>query len=99
MMNPSQKPIGLAACAARAPEHKKTMVATHRANGLSALRFAAHHGVNYQKLVPKSGRIAWARRDGTSCPYPSQFRFTVQTPDGDLVGFLRQSTSPAVFHR
>lgn len=33
------------------PEQKQTMVDAYRASGLSAPRFAAHHGVNYQTLV------------------------------------------------
>ncbi len=32
-------------------EQKKTMVEAYRASGLSAPRFAAHHGLNYQTLV------------------------------------------------
>jgi hypothetical protein len=32
------------------PEQKQTMVAVYRASGLSAPRFAAHHGVNVQTL-------------------------------------------------
>ena len=33
------------------PEQKKTMIDANRASGLSAPRFAARHGVNYQTLV------------------------------------------------
>lgn len=33
------------------PEQKMTMVDAYRCSGLSAPRFAAHHGVNYQTLV------------------------------------------------
>lgn len=33
------------------PEQKKTMVDAYRASGLSAPRFAAHHGVSYQTLI------------------------------------------------
>ena len=33
------------------PEQKQMMVDAYRASGLSAPRFAAHHGVNYQTLV------------------------------------------------
>ena len=39
------------------PEQKKTMVDAYRASGLSAPRFAAHHGVNYQTLV------SWIKKD------------------------------------
>jgi transposase-like protein len=35
------------------PEQKKTMVDAYRTSGLSAPRFAAHHGVNYQTLVSR----------------------------------------------
>jgi transposase-like protein len=41
-------------------EQKKTMVDAYRASGLSAPRFAALHGVNYQTLVSwiKKGKTA-----------------------------------------
>jgi len=42
------------------PEQKQTMVAAYRASGLSAPRFAAHHGVNYQTLV------SWIKKDKQS---------------------------------
>jgi transposase-like protein len=42
------------------PEQKKTMVDAYRASGLSAPRFAAHHGVNYQTLV------SWIKKDKQS---------------------------------
>ena len=42
------------------PEQKKTMLAAYRASGLSAPRFAAHHGVNYQTLV------SWIKKDKQS---------------------------------
>jgi len=42
------------------PEQKKTMVDAYRASGLSAPRFAAHHGVKYQTLV------SWIRKDKQS---------------------------------
>ena len=42
------------------PEQKKTMVDAYRASGLSAPRFAAHHGVKYQTLV------SWIRKDKES---------------------------------
>ena len=41
-------------------EQKKTMVDAFRASGLSAPRFAAHHGVNYQTLV------SWIKKDKQS---------------------------------
>jgi transposase-like protein len=41
-------------------EQKKTMVDAYRASGLSAPRFAAHHGVNYQTLV------SWIKKDKQS---------------------------------
>lgn len=41
------------------PEQKKTMVGAYLASGLSAPRFAALHGVNYQTLVSwiKKGKM------------------------------------------
>lgn len=42
------------------PEQKKTMVDAYRASGLSAPRFAAHHGVSYQTL------IYWIKKDKQS---------------------------------
>lgn len=39
------------------PEQKKIMVDAYRTSGLSAPRFAAHHGVNYQTL------ISWIKKD------------------------------------
>lgn len=41
-------------------EQKKTMIEAYRASGLSAPRFAAHHGVNYQTLV------SWIKKDRQS---------------------------------
>jgi transposase-like protein len=41
-------------------EQKKPMVDGYRASGLSAPRFAAHHGVNYQTLV------SWIKKDKQS---------------------------------
>ena len=41
-------------------EQKKTMVDAFRASGLSAPRFAVHHGVNYQTLV------SWIKKDKQS---------------------------------
>lgn len=41
-------------------EQKKTMVDAYRASGLSAPRFAAHHGVNYQTL------ISWIKKEKQS---------------------------------
>jgi transposase-like protein len=38
-------------------EQKKTMVDAYRASGLSAPRFAAHHGVKYQTL------ISWIKKE------------------------------------
>ncbi len=43
-------------------EQKKTMVDAYWASGLSAPRFAAHHGVNYQTLV------SWIKKDKQSSP-------------------------------
>ena len=42
------------------PEQKQTMVDAYRASGLSAPRFAALHGVNYQTLV------TWIKKDKQS---------------------------------
>jgi len=56
------------------PEQKKTMVDAYRASGLSAPRFAAHHGVNYQTLV------TWMRKDKQSS--------TSTTPNSSPSGFL-----------
>ena len=42
------------------PEQKKTMLDAYRASGLSAPRFAAHHGVSYQTL------ISWIKKDKQS---------------------------------
>ena len=47
------------------PEQKKTMVQAYRASGLSAPRFAAHHGVNYQTLV------SWIKKDKNSSAPPA----------------------------
>ena len=44
---------------------KKTMVDAYRASGLSAPRFAAHHGVNYQTLV------SWIKKDKQSSTTPA----------------------------
>jgi transposase-like protein len=41
------------------PEQKKTMVEAYMASGLSAPRFAALHGVNYQTL------ISWIKKGKT----------------------------------
>lgn len=43
-------------------EQKKTMVDAYRTSGLSAPRFAAHHGVNYQTLV------SWIKKDKQASP-------------------------------
>ena len=48
------------------PEQKKTMVDAYRASGLSAPRFAAHHGVNYQTLV------SWIKKDKQSSTFTTQ---------------------------
>lgn len=61
-------------------EQKKTMVDAYRTSGLSAPRFAAHHGVNYQTLV------SWIKKD----KQPS----TPPTPDSAPSGFF--SLIPAV---
>ena len=53
------------------PEQKKTMIEAYQASGLSAPRFAALHGVNYQTLVSwiKNGkRAAAAGPPGLPCP-------------------------------
>lgn len=65
------------------PEQKKTMVDAYRASGLSAPRFAAHHGVNYQTLV------TWIRKDKQSS--------TSTTPNSSPSGFL--SLIPAMIER
>jgi len=62
------------------PEQKKTMVEAYRASGLSAPRFAAHHGVNYQTLV------SWIKKDKQSA--------TSTSPDCPPSGFF--SLIPAV---
>lgn len=55
------------------PEQKQTMVDAYRASGLSAPRFAAHHGVNYQTLV------TWIKKDkqssASATPDSSSSRF------------------------
>lgn len=51
-------------------DQKKTMVDAYRASGLSAPRFAAHHGVNYQTLV------SWIKKDKQSS--------SSTTPDSSL---------------
>ena len=56
------------------PEQKKIMVDAYRASGLSAPRFASHHGVNYQTLV------TWIRKDKQSS--------TSTTPNSSPSGFL-----------
>jgi transposase-like protein len=61
-------------------EQKKTMVDAYRASGLSAPRFAAHHGVNYQTLV------SWIKKDKQSS--------ASTTPDSSPSGFF--SLIPAV---
>jgi transposase-like protein len=61
-------------------EQKKTMVDAYRASGLSAPRFAAHHGVNYQTL------ISWIKKDKQSS--------ASTTPDCSPSGFF--SLIPAV---
>jgi Transposase len=48
------------------PEQKKTMIEAYRASGLSAPRFAAHHGVNYQTLV------SWIKKEKQSPASTSQ---------------------------
>jgi transposase-like protein len=55
-------------------EQKKTMVDAYRASGLSAPRFAALHGVNYQTLV------YWIKKDKQS-PTPT-------IADGSLPNFF-----------
>ena len=47
-------------------EQKKTMVDAYRASGLSAPRFAAHHGVSYQTL------ISWIKKEKQSAASTSQ---------------------------
>jgi transposase-like protein len=42
------------------PEQKKAMVDAYRSSGLSAPRFAAHHGINYQTLV------YWVKKEKSS---------------------------------
>ena len=52
-------------------EQKSTMIEAYRASGLSAPRFAALHGVNYQTLVSwiKKGKMAVsAGPPGLPCP-------------------------------
>ena len=53
------------------PEQKKTMIEAFQSSGLSAPRFSAHHGVNYQTLVSwiKKGNTAvTAGPPGLPCP-------------------------------
>jgi hypothetical protein len=54
------------------PEQKKTMTEAYQASGLSAPRFAALHGVNYQTLVSwiKKGKRA-ATAGPAGLPYPA----------------------------
>lgn len=54
------------------PEQKKTMVDAYLVSGLSAPRFAAHHGVNYQTLVSwiKKGKLAASAKPSTA-PHPA----------------------------
>jgi transposase-like protein len=47
-------------------EQKKTMVDAYRASGLSAPRFAAHHGLSYQTL------ISWIKKEKQSAASTSQ---------------------------
>ncbi len=53
------------------PEQKNTMVEAYLASGLSAPRFAKHHGVNYQTLV------SWIKKSKTKAasqaPHPPLF--------------------------
>lgn len=60
------------------PEQKQTMVDAYRASGLSAPRFAAHHGVNYQTLV------TWIKKDkqssASATPDSSSSRFLSLIP-------------------
>lgn len=62
------------------PEQKQTMVDAYWASGLSAPRFAAHHGVNYQTL------ISWINKDKRSA--------ASKTPDCSPSSFF--SLIPAV---
>ncbi|NQX01148.1 transposase [bacterium] len=62
------------------PEQKQTMVDAYRASGLTAPRFAAHHGVNYQTLV------SWIKKDKQLS--------SATTPGGPPSGFF--SLIPAV---
>lgn len=55
------------------PEQKKTMVDAYRASGLSAPRFAAHHGVNYQTLVSWIKKDKHSSTSTTSESSPSSF--------------------------
>ena len=53
------------------PEQKKTMIEAFQASGLSAPRFAALHGVNYQTLVSwikKAKTTGSAAHPGLPCP-------------------------------
>ncbi len=54
-------------------EQKKTMVDAYRASGLSAPRFAAHHGVNYQTLVSWIKKDKQSSTSTTSDSSPSRF--------------------------
>ena len=58
------------------PEQKKIMVDAYRASGLSAPRFAAHHGVNYQTLV------TWIRKDKQSSTgmLPKNWSMSYESP-------------------
>lgn len=47
-------------------EQKQTMIEAYRASGLSAPRFASHHGVNYQTLV------SWIKKDKQSSTTKTQ---------------------------
>ena len=53
------------------PEQKKTMIEAFQSSGLSAPRFAALHGVNYQTLVSwvkKSKMVVTTGLPGLPCP-------------------------------
>ncbi|MBN8457521.1 MAG: transposase [Verrucomicrobia bacterium] len=66
-----------------APDQKKTMVDAYLASGLSAPRFAALHGVNYQTLV---SWIKKGRTDGSGgtpgSPHPALLSLVPAEIDG-----------------
>ena len=53
------------------PEQKQTLAYAYRAGGLTVPHYAAHHGVNYQKLVSwiKKGKQLSSAKTPSGLPY------------------------------